>query len=1120
MARDIYLASFWKFPSFKSMQMNKLIFSFIAMLLCTVHAFAQIRTITGKVRADDGTPIAGASVTIQGSSIDIRTLADGRFAVSIPFTAGTMVVSSPGFLSQELAVTSTTAVLDVSLKRLNQKPVNSSQIVLDTAKIEMDESELVLDEAEIVQDEVVVIPYGTVKKKTLTGSVGVINTDRFDNRPITNITAVIEGLVPGVITTSLNGQPGSGPNIRVRGFGSINASAEPLLIVDGVPYVGSSSNINPADIESITILKDAASNALYGSRAGNGVVMITTKKGRKGRNGISVRVMQGYVSRGLPEYDRLDAVQYYPIMWEAYRNSLVYPSSGTGISLDSANRVASGLTTRTSIQGLLSYNPFNVANNAIVGTDGKLNPGAQLLFADDLDWTKELFRNGPRSDYSLNFNGGSDKSDYFLSLGYVKENGYLVKSDFKRYSGRLHVNVQPKTWFKTGLNISGNFSQSNIAQDSGSTNLVNPFYFTRNIGPIYPVYAHNLSTGEYLIDPATGQRFYDFGNMGGTLGVPNRTSGSFAGRHALAEALLNEKLFRRTVLSARSYQEITFLTDLKFINNLSIDYQNQENSSFDNPQVGDGAPFGRSQKETISNMAFVASQLLNYGKTFDVHTIDALIGHETFNQRINNVNAFKQGQTVSGNTNLGNFSTVNASGSFLDRYKIESYFARLNYDYAEKYLLSANLRRDGNSAFSSQSRWGTFWSLGAGWNLSNENFMSNIKWIDLVKLRGSYGVTGVSDGNGTATSFGYYGFQGLYNFLNNANEPGIVQSQTQPLINSGLSWEKNTQFDVGLDFNLFKSRLRGSVDYFERESSDLLFAVPQSLSSGVLTIIQNSAAMKNKGVELQLSGDVVRSKSFTWNSTVNFSALTNSITEMPVTVPELITGTNKYAVGQSIFDYWLPTYYGVDPADGAALYIAANTAPSSNRRIIANKSGGSDTLTIQASNAKYEYQGTSIPDFYGSFSQTLSFKGITLSALFIFQLGGKTYDANYQGLMSSGTYGGALSTDILQRWQKVGDVTNIPRMDQGRTTDFNAASSRWLVDASFVNIRSISLAYDLPGSFISPLNMNTARFFISGENLGFFSKRKGLNNQQNFSGVTSNAYSPARVITAGVTLQF
>lgn len=1038
------------------------------------------RTISGKITDANGKAVPGASIQIKGTKQGVSANEDGIFSINVPTSASTLTISGLGLVSQDVKIGSTT-VLNVNM-------------VADNKNL----------------DEVVVIAYGTAKKETLTGSVGTIKAADIAKRPLTNVTTALEGAIPGVITGSANGQPGSGNTIRIRGFGSINASSDPLFVVDGVPYVGGTSNINPDDVESTTVLKDASATALFGSRGANGVVMITTKKGKKGRNNISLRLLQGFTSRGLEEYNRVNAFQYYPLMWEAYRNQLLYPATGTGISLDSANRVASGLTTRTGIQNLLSYNPFNVPNNSIVGTNGLLNPSAQLIYEDDLDWTKELIRTGNRKDYTINFSGGSDKSDYFLSLGYLDDRGYTLRSDLKRYSARLNVNVNPLPWLKTGLNVSGNFSTSNTASDGGSTSFVNPFFYSRNIGPIYPVYAHNMTSGAYLVD-GTGNRFWDLGNMGGSQGVPNRPSGGFAGRHALAETSLNEQNFNRTVVSARNYVDITFLKDFKFTNNISVDYQGQYDASYENTLVGDGAPAGRSSRDFGSNIGFILSQLLNYNKKLGDHRVDVLLGHESFNQRQEALGGFKQGQSLSGNTELGNFTTINSSTSSLDRYRIESYFSRVNYDYKGKYYVSGSIRRDGNSRFAEQSRWGTFWSVGGGWNIDRENFLKNVTWINQLKLRSSYGIVGVADG------IGFYAYQGLYGFANNANEPGIVQSQTA-FLNRELTWETNKQFDIGLEFSFFKNRLNGSVEYYDRISSDLLFAVPQPLSSGALTVNQNTATMFNKGIEIQLTGDVVKSKNFIWNMGINLSTVINRITKMPVTVPEFVTGTKKYAVDQSIFDYWLRTYYGVDPTDGAALYVAQNTAASPTRRLITNKSGGVDTVTTSVSNGKFEYQGSTIPDFYGSFTQSITFKEFTISALFTFQVGGLTYDQNYAGLMSSGTYGGAIHTDIFKRWQKPGDITDVPRLDAGRTTDFNAGSSRWLIDASYFNIRTINVSHNIPKSLTNKMKVNNGQFFISLENALFTSKRVGLNNQQAFSGVTSNAYPPARIFTAGITL--
>jgi TonB-linked SusC/RagA family outer membrane protein len=630
------------------------------------------------------------------------------------------------------------------------------------------------------------------------------------------------------------------------------------------------------------------------------------------------------------------------------------------------------------------------------------------------------------------------------------------------------------------------------------------------MGPIYPVYAHNMTTGEYLLN-ANGTRFWDLGNMGGTSGVPNRPSGAFAGRHALAETVLNEQNFRRTVVSARNYVEASFLKNFKFTLNTSVDFQNQYDGSFENTLVGDGAPAGRSSRDYSSVTGFVMSQILNYNKNFGRHHVDALVGHESFNQLQQALGGFKQGQSLTGNTELGNFTTINSSTSSLDRYRIESYFSRANYDFDGKYFLSASIRRDGNSRFAGESRWGTFWSVGGGWNLDKEKFMSGISWVNTLKLRSSYGVVGVADG------IGLYAYQGLYSFANNANEPGIVQSQTA-FLNKNLTWETNTQFDIGVEFAVLKNRISGSIEYYNRESADLLFAVPQPLSSGALTVNQNTATMYNKGVEVQLTGEIIRSRDVRWSTTVNLSTVVNRITKMPATVQEFVTGTKKYAVGASIFDYWLRSYYGVDPTDGSALYWAQNTAPSASRRLIGNKDGGVDTVTTLASNGRFDYQGSTIPDLYGSFSHTISYKQISLTALFTFQVGGKTYDANYAGLMSSGTYGGAIHTDISRRWQKPGDITDVPRMDNGRTTDFNAASSRWLVDASYFNIRSLNLTYTFSKELVSRMKVKGAQVFMSMENVAFFSKRVGLNNQQAFSGVTSNAYPPARGFSVGFTL--
>ncbi|MEJ8844296.1 SusC/RagA family TonB-linked outer membrane protein [Lacibacter sp. H375] len=1053
----------------------------ISLLLCSLHMMAQEKTVTGKVTDEkDGSTLSGVSVIVKGTSVGTTTGADGTFKLNVPTSAKTLVITLLDYENLEVAIG-------------NRSTFN-----------------LALTSTSKSLSEVVVVAYGTTKKEAFTGSVGSIKAADIEKRPLGNVVKSIEGAIPGVVTTSGSGQPGNSNAIRIRGFGSISATQDPLFVIDGVPYVGGSSNINPDDVENITVLKDASATALYGSRAGNGVVMITTKKGKKGKNSISVKIAQGFSQRGLQEYDRVGPNEYYPVMWEAYRNSLVYRASGA-ISLDSANRVASGLTSRNGISDLLAYNPFNVARNQIVGVDGKLNANAQLLYADDLDWTKELMRNGVRKDYGINFSGGTDKADYFLSMGYLKEDGYTIQTDFERYSIRLNTNVRPLEWLKTGLNVTSNYSKFNTSSDGGG--IVNPFTFTRNLGPIYPYYAHNMTTGQYVLD-AGGNRIWDLGNfqneaIGIQNGIRNRP-GTTSGRHAPAELILNDYLSTRWVIGARSNTEITLFRDFKFTNNVAVDFQTDNDGTFENTLVGDGAPAGRLQKSSGSTVGLTANQLLGYGRKFGNHRVDALVGHETFNQFSTGLNGFRQGQSLTGINEFGNFTTINSLGSSTDRYRIESYFSRINYDFDGRYLLTASLRRDGNSRFASESRWGTFWALGGGWNVSRESFMSGIKWIDNLKLRGSYGLVGVADG------IGLYAWQGLYGFANNANESGIVQSQTQ-VENRDLTWEINTQADIGVEFSLFKSRLSGTIEYYDRRSSDLLFAVPTPLSSGLLSATKNTATMYNKGLELQLNGDIIRTKDFTWSLGVNLTTVKNRITKMPESVKEFVSGTKKYQVGASLFDYWLRSYYGVDPSDGSVLYWAGNTTASSGIRLIDNKDGGKDTVTTLVANGKFAYHEGVIPDLYGSFAPAFRYKGFTLQALFTFQVGGKTYDANYQTLMSSGTYGSAVHVDILKRWQKPGDITNVPRMDNGQTADFNATSSRWLIDASYLNIRTLNLSYQFPNELLSRAKISGAQCYISLENVAFFSKRVGMNNQNAFSGITGGEYPPARIITAGIT---
>jgi TonB-linked SusC/RagA family outer membrane protein len=1035
-------------------------------LTALVPLLAQDRAISGKVTTEDGSTLPGVNIAIKGTTKGTTTDADGAFKLSVSPTA-VLVVSSVGYASQEVRV-GNRAVVNISLQS------NTSQL-----------------------DEVIVTTFGTSKKASFTGSSASVNAEKLGVRPITNIGQALEGIAAGVTTTSTGGQPGSSPAVRIRGFGSISSSNDPLYVVDGVPYSASIANLNNDDIQSITVLKDAASTALYGARAANGVVMVTTKKGLNGKNSINIKYTKGFNTRALPEYDRVGAADYYPLMWESNRNNLAYRATNP-VAIATANSTASaGLG---AIVGT-GYNVYNVPFAQLVGTDGKLNPSAQLIYnADDLNWEKAVMRQGIRDEVNANFSGSNGKSDYFLSVSYLNDKGYQIKSDYDRFTARLNVNSQMNSWFKVGANMNTTVTTSNQSTADGGTSFVNPFFFTRGMAPIYPVYAYDPANPGSFLKLENGDRRYDYGNLS-ALGLSNRPQ--YGGRHVIAETELNENFFRRNLFGGRSYAEISFLKDFKFTSNVGVDITNANTVVFGNPEIGDGAPAGRAQNtfENITN--YNLSQLLTYNHSFGKHNVDALVGHENYNLVSNSLDGSRSQQILDGNYELINFTTTTNLTSQYDIRRVEGFFSRLNYDFDSKYFVSFSARRDGSSKFYQDKRWGTFYSASAAWRLDQEEFIKQFSFIDNLKLRSSWGQTG-NDGG-----ISNYAWQPLYNLgFNNATEPGILQAS---LGSKTLEWETNTAFDVAVEFGLFKNRISGTVEYFDRKSTNLIFAVPLPLSVGIATETRNIGSMYNRGIELQLGGDVVRTKDFNFHIDLNATKLENKITTMPKESKEIIDGTKKLKEGSSLYDYWLREYKGVNPETGVAEYRAISFVPS-NSRITAS----GDTLTNNIANARFWYNGTSIADLTGSVNTSLSYKGFSLTALMVYQLGGKIYDGAYASLMGSG-YHNAKHVDLLKRWINPGDVTNVPRMDNGRTADFNAASDRWLIDGSFMNIRTVTLSYRLPKSVTSKLKIDNGQVYMSGENFLMLSRRSGMNVQQNFGGTTSNVYSPAKSLVLGIS---
>ncbi|WP_053004285.1 SusC/RagA family TonB-linked outer membrane protein [Flavobacterium sp. ABG] len=1036
----------------------------LLVALSMQFSFAQERTVSGKVSDQTGV-IPGVNVVVKGSKVSTYTDFDGSYSVKAK-TGDVLVFSYVGLSNKQVTV-GTSNTLNVSLE----------------------------SEAQIM-NEVVVVAYGKVKKSSYTGSVSSVKAEQIEDRALTNVLSGLDGATSGVQIQSSAGQPGSAPAVRIRGFSSINGSNTPLYIVDGVPFTGDISSINTTDVESMSVLKDAASTSLYGSKAANGVIIITTKIGKSKKDKFTLNVSQGLSTRSIPEYSRVSAQQYYPLTWEAVRNA---QPMGNPTEIAAANLFATN-----NVKKLLVVNPFNVADNNIVGVDGQLNPNASLLYPNDLDWEKALSRAGVRRSVDFSYQGRSETSNYFVSLSNLNEEGNIINSDYERTTARINVTSKFKEWFKTGLNLSGALTESKQAVNgvTSSSSFVNPFRSIRYMGPIYPIFDHNAD-GSYMLDDA-GNKVYS------TL----RGEGASTGRNIVYETLNNKDVDRSISLSARTFAEFKISKDLKFTTNYAIDKRSVNTSTYTNKVIGDAIGLGGASKEDNVYTGVTFNQIFDYSKSFGSHNLTALLGHESFDYETTYLDGTKRGQVVNNNDELINFTTVTNLTSYTRGYATESYFSRLGYDYDGKYLLSASYRRDGSSKFAKDNRWGDFWSFGGAWNISKENFLVNSSWVNDLRIRGSFGEVG-NDSHIDYDALSYYVNQPTYSLgFDNGSAGGILADGIGA---PNLKWEKNTQADLAVEFALFKNRFSGSVEYYNRKTDGLIFNVPNPLSLGLDDRVENIGSMYNHGIEISLNGALVKTADFSWDLNVNASTIQNKITSLPQ--KEIINGSKKYSVGSSVFDYWLRDWYGVDSADGYALYTLdpnLSKPGATDERVV-----NGVNVTTNQNKALYHYAGSALPDLFGSFTNTFKYKGLELSLMFTYQLGGKTYDTNYAALMHTGNqYGSALSTDILNRWQKPGDVTDVPRLDINRNTQSSAASDRWLIDSDYLSFRQANLAYNLPKNLVDKLGIDNMRFFVNGENLILFTKKKGMDPTQNFNGTTTNRFSPSRVVSLGLNLNF
>lgn len=979
----------------------------VAMLCCCQLVWAQTKTISGKVTdSKDGTPLAGVSVLAKGTSSGTVTNIDGNYTLTAPESTTTIIFSYLGYASKEVAVSGTSA--SVELEAGQTKSL----------------------------DEVVVVGYGTRIKKDVTSSIARVTSKEFNNLPLPSFEQALQGRAAGVFINSGSGKLGQALNIRVRGISSISADQQPFVVVDGIPIVSQAlgsntepdnplATINPDDIESIEVLKDAASAAIYGSRASNGVLLVTTKSGKQGKTKVNAGFYTGW-SKPTRKQDFLNAAQYRELFSAAAENV-----------------------------GYVGADEFA----AETGTD-------DWNSTNDVNWADQAFQDGYVRQYNVGLNGGDARTKFLISASYNDQKGIVLANRLNRGTARINIDHVLNSIFKVGTNLSLN--KTNNYSVPSDNSFSNPLQLNA-IPPLHP-----LRDADGLYNSAT--LYYN----------------NLIEREGNNETL--NKTFR-TISNA--YLEITLNPYLRFRSQVGIDWNNLQESQFLGRRTLDGAPDGYSYSNQVTASVFTNTNTLNFNKGFgESHDLDALVGIEY--QKGQSSGASVTGLAFPSDrfTKIASAAIISDGSSTETGFRFLSYFVRGNYKFKDKYLVGASFRIDGSSRFGEDNKYGTFPAVSAGWILSEENFLRNSNTISFLKLRGSYGVTGNAE-------IGNFGSRSLYAASAYADISGLVTSQ---IGDEKLKWENTKQFDVGLDFGLFNNRLSGEFDLFSKKTKDLLLNVPTPATNGYTTITKNIGDMTNKGVEFVLNGTIFTGE-FKWTSSFNISTYKNEVTRLVAPVSSSGRTLGRLAVGAPFGQFYGHKYMGVDPANGDALYLTAD-----------------GKTTNVYNDAVDTVVGNPNPDFYGGWNNRFSYKGFDLDIQCQFVNGGDLY--NIAGFFQSvnGDYFDNQTVDQMNYWKNPGDITSIP---QPRLYDGNGAgkSSRWVQDGSYFRIKSVNLGYNLSKNTLRPLRIESARVYVSANNLFTFTDYTGYDPEVNATYIGNvnlghDFYTPpqARTITVGINI--
>lgn len=1053
----------------------------VLTLSACLAANAQNIRVSGTVKTSEGEPLPGAAVIVKGTTVGVNTDLDGRYTISVPANA-TLVASMIGYIESEVAV--------------------NSRVTVD----------FYLHEDSELLDDVLVVAYGTASKSSFTGSATMVKEETIEKKITTNVTSALAGTTSGVQMISSSGDPTSNSSsIRIRGFGSMSASNAPLIILDGVPYQGNISDINPQDVESLSVLKDASASAIYGHRGANGVVIITTKKGKSGDAQVKLDAKWGANSRLVPQYDVIsNPAEYYETFYKMLFNKYHYAGYSETQAYAMADR-----NLLDEKNGGLGYLVYTLPEGEkLVGTNFKLNPKAKLGYTDGTytylpdDWYNEVYHTGFRQEYNASVSGSSERFNYYGSVGFLQDGGMVSNSDYKRYTGRINTDYQVKDWFRVETNMSFSHSDSQLASYSSSYGSSgNVFYVTNTIGPIYPLY---LRDADGNIMTENGRTRYDANNS-------NFKRPAIVG-NAVQDNEYNDRNVYGDVLNGKWAAIFTPVKGLSLTASLGLTDENQRKSylysMFGSSSNVDGAVSVTSTRFFSINQQYLAQ----YRKAFGKNSIDVLAGFESYNYKNQSLYGYNDHlfNPLVGELNNADGTSSKLAESSTGTYMTEGFLARAQYEYDGKYFANASFRRDASSKFAEGHRWGNFGSLGAAWLISKEQFMGNVSWVDLLKLKVSYGIQG-NDGISSL-----YPYSDQYTHSYN-EETGSYSIKLDYKGNEDLTWETSKSFNAGVDFELFGGYLNGTFELFSRKTEDLLYNKSVPLSAGNPTgyVPVNVGSIRNAGFEVSLEGTIINRKNFNWSWNLNASHYKNTILSLDETVEKNgIKGSNYiYKIGGSLYEAYMRKYAGVDPQTGRGLYYYDYT----------DENGNTVTGTTDNFSQAIQYEvGSILPKLYGGFGTSMNFHGFDFSVQFSYQTGGRYYDGTYQSLMFTQSNAGQnMHRDLLKAWTPENPDTDVPRLD-GDTQVAQSAVDRFLVSSDYLSLNNATLGYTIPSALVKKIKLQGVRVYVAGENLFLLTARKGIDPRYSVglgsytsgSGLNSGGYSAMRNITGGVTITF